>query len=1229
MPLMILFSLASCSNQNHGNKEEKVWHDKARKIRYQPEGNDFIITNGTRRFNRALYGSNTGFRVEAGDLPEFGLYLPGMGGNLKFGIIKSDTSFWLSEAKTIKTRYRAGSMLYEIKDERIGSKPVHLLILPFYEGEGLIVKCNIPENENSFSLFWAYGGATGKRFSRDGDLGADPESSFDLKPSYCSDNEYEINDNRFTLYYGTGRQKTEDELYENNFKPTPEEIKTTRLKSKKQIKGIVPKNSTVKIVDASCQKAPRELYLSDPSETAAVAGVIPVNGSNEFYFIIHPSSESDSLSYDSIPRFYEKNENKRVNLAGRIEIHTPDKFINPLGSALSIAADAIWESPSYLHGAVAWRMRLPGWRGAYAADWLGWHYRAEMHFNAYAAAQYTTPASGPPMPDPATHFSRQEEKIGSAIFTKGYISRNPGRISKPHHYDMNQVFIDQLLWHFRWTGDLNYAKRIWPVIERHLDWEKRCFDANRDGLYDAYASIWASDALQYSGGGVTYSSAYNYRANKLAAKIASLTGINPTPYSKEALLIKRSMNKILWMPEKGWYAEYQDATGHRMLHEDPGLWSVYHAIDAGVTNPFQAYQCLRYVDNEIPHIPLKADGLKENDLYTLSTSNWMPYTWSVNNVALAEVLNTALAYWQAGRNEEAYILWKSALIDYMYLGSSPGNFGQLSFYDAFRGELYRDFADPIGVAARTLTEGLFGIAPDALSDTLTIRPGWPSAWNKASFKTPDIGLIFTRKGNKDVYNIKPSFPAKMNLQLKIKASSESVKKIMINDKIVLWKADTTAVGKPIIALTAPYEPEYNITIVWQGDKPDTPYFKPSTASGGNLEITTQMADILNLYDPEGIFDHFNISNHQLNAVLNNINGNKTVFIKLHQGELTWWYPVDIEVKRPLDIISSENQPSDNLVFRIKNNLPQKTDITIRVGKGTNSFTKKLTLEAFEVSDTVSPPEKALVPGTNPIQLTCNGITENLKLINWQISSTGNTNYTNVDLRQYYNDLITNIFRNRYLSPRLSRATLQLPWQGIGDWCSYDELPIIDDSGLRSLAGLSEMITTPEGIPFKTVSDPDKSNIVFTSLWDNYPDEFLLPLKGKASHAYFLMAGSTNHMQSRFTNGFVEIMYTDGTTSKLELQNPETWWPIEQDYYEDGYAFRIEAPRPPRLDLKTGKFRLTGYPVVAASKTIKIDGGAATVLDLPLNPDKELQQLQLKTIANDVVIGLMAVTITSE
>ena len=93
-----------------------------------------------------------------------------------------------------------------------------------------------------------------------------------------------------------------------------------------------------------------------------------------------------------------------------------------------------------------------------------------------------------------------------------------------HHYDMNLNYIDELLWHFQYDADKAYMKKMWPVLKSHLAWEKRNFDPDGDHLYDAYCCIWASDALYYSGGAVTHSSAYNYRGNRLAARIAQLIG---------------------------------------------------------------------------------------------------------------------------------------------------------------------------------------------------------------------------------------------------------------------------------------------------------------------------------------------------------------------------------------------------------------------------------------------------------------------------------------------------------------------------------------------------------------------------------------------------------------------------------------------------------------------------------------------------------------------------------
>ncbi len=192
-------------------------------------------------------------------------------------------------------------------------------------------------------------------------------------------------------------------------------------------------------------------------------------------------------------------------------------------------------------------MHLNAWRGAYVADPLGWHDRAKTHFSSYANSQVLQPETGPVVPDTSRHFARQKEKIGTSMFSRGYISRRPNNNTIAHHYDMNLVFFDQLLKHFQWSGDKEYIKEMWPTLKRHLAWEKRNFDTDGDGLYDAYAAIWASDALQYAGGGVVYTSAYNYSANKMAAKLAKIVGENPKPYEEEAEKIINALQQQLWI----------------------------------------------------------------------------------------------------------------------------------------------------------------------------------------------------------------------------------------------------------------------------------------------------------------------------------------------------------------------------------------------------------------------------------------------------------------------------------------------------------------------------------------------------------------------------------------------------------------------------------------------------------------------------------------------------------
>jgi hypothetical protein len=236
-------------------------------------------------------------------------------------------------------------------------------------------------------------------------------------------------------------------------------------------------------------------------------------------------------------------------------------------------------------------------------------------------------------------------------------------------------------------------------------------------------------------------------------------------------------------------------------------------------------------------------------------------------------------------------------------------------------------------------------------------------------------------------------------------------------------------------------------------------------------------------------------------------------------------------------------------------------------------------------------------------------------------------YETIDLTGAFNDRVTQIFRNEYRSPRSPFVSLAQPKQGIGGWAGgVNATADIDDSGLRAAARAGGgRLLLPGGLPFATPGAADARNVIFTSQWDNYPREVSVPLAGRARQVALLLAGSTNPMQSRIENGEVVVTYADGTAATLVLENPTTWWPIQEDYFIDDFQFRVDAAPPVRVDLKTAQVRVLQAAAIKG-RGGKVPGGAATVLQLPLDPARELKALTVRALANEVVIGLMAATL---
>lgn len=1180
----IVAGLIALSSISHSFAQSKHWQNKQRELHYKEDKGDFLLVNGKYRFNRALYGDNRASRVEAGDLPEFALYLPGMGGNLQFVIQKGNSIKKLIQADKIETRYRPGSMLYEIKDPILGTGTLKLTVLAQAKEEGLVVKMETENIDSSTKIYAVYGGASGTTFSRNGDIGADPESGFYLLPEYCLNNQFQINNNQFQLNYLN--KKKEIQIVSGSFSNVSSLQQTDATTLEKL--GEFTQNKTDKspIVYASYSSQKQPIYIQ-----------------------VAIGKSAKKFSDEELKSIFNEAEKARLTLTNRIQLKTPDADLNNFGANLAVAADGIWESPTFLHGAVAWRMRLNAWRGAYTADALSWHDRAKEHFESYANSQVLKPDFAPVEMDTMRHLARHEEKMGTSVFSSGYISRNPNDNTKPHHYDMNLVFFDQLFSHFNYTGDKEFLKKMWPTMVRHMDWEKRNF--KRGDLYDAYAAIWASDALQYSGGKVTHTSAYNYRANREMAKLAKIIGENPKPYEREADAILKVMKKELWIKNKGYFAEYKDALGNQIVHDQPGIWSIYHVSDVFILNEFEDYQNLQYINNHTPKIPIKVTGAENKDYYTLSTTNWQPYDWSINNVALAENLQTALAYWQAGRNAEAYQLWKGNLVESMYYGISPGNFEQLSHYDAFRGELYRDFADPIGVASRTLTEGLFGVYPNLLENKISIKPGFPKDWNSAELKLPDWDYQFKRNSKTTEYIFKSKYQNPIALEMQIPVNYSNIKSVKMNGKNVDWKIKPSSILQPIIQFETPKGKDFKIEINYSGEEiknEQTDFINYISESLQlNFDSKKKIKDVL---DPQELIKSRN--GNQFSLIKEERKG--TFFVQVEQNGTTWWQPVNVNIRFPLE----------TKWVNKKLQIQSKSANSINGKLSTNGLNKTFSIQKNQNSS-IEIPVNYLSKGTNSIELEYNGIKQNIEITDWEIENQGQFN--NISLAPKYNEKVTEIFNQKYLSPRLKVPTLQLPWQGIGNWCYPLITAQIDDSGLMNKRKNNKVDFL--GIPF--LIDKSDKNIAFASQWDNYPDSIEIPVSGKGKKIYFLMAGSTNPMQSQIVNGTITVQYADGSTSELELKNPMNWWPIEQDLFDDNFAFEIPDDKIPyRVKLKTGELykggTLSKYSSIKGFTDRQVDGGAATILDLPIDPNKELKSIKLTALSNDVVIGMMSATV---
>ena len=170
------------------------------------------------------------------------------------------------------------------------------------------------------------------------------------------------------------------------------------------------------------------------------------------------------------------------------------------------------------------------------------------------------------------------------------------------------------------------------------------------------------------------------------------------------------------------------------------------------------------------------------------------------------------------------------------------------------------------------------------------------------------------------------------------------------------------------------------------------------------------------------------------------------------------------------------------------------------------------------------------------------------------------------------------------------------------------LPAITLENAATLGDSKGNILAGKGIPFQWPGG-DK-NIAFTSQWDNWPKEVEIPMNQTGDAAWFLVCGTTDPMEVRIANAEIRMTYADGVVEKLPLVPPFNFWTLcpfsgnDYDYVRDAFSL----PKVPPSTVQLGK------------------NCRAMVLGWHLRPGVPLKSVTLATLSQEVVVGLMGVTI---
>lgn len=808
--------------------------------------------------------------------------------------------------------------------------------------------------------------------------------------------------------------------------------------------------------------------------------------------------------------------------------------------------------------------------------------------------------------------------------------------------EINPYFIDQVWYHYRWTGDKNFLIEMWPAVRKALEHFIATSNPLHNGFFTGYYENWNGDGKSRGGSGALWT-AMAVKALRAGYEMATLledidwqrntfqVTDNPSADGDFRERYKRLLQKAEAAYETRYNAiigSYSSGDWNAALRNMPGNEESNYAIWREVGDPLKNYTSMRFI-RDYYHQPTP------NGVIEYSNKDW-PVLWSNHYDSYAEAMSSVASAAMANDMDHYWPLLKTAAEKIYTVPECTAIAGGRSLLSLESDQMFM----------MAVLDNVFGIKPYFGNNLLVIRPSFPTNWKNPSIELPDVSYQYFT-GNYEI-TLLVKTPVNRILRAEIPVRQE-VKEVTVNGQTTNFEIRKEVnYCRVIVQSDAASAHEIKITV-----SPD------DFSVTGNTNIIVNRADsfhirnadIIGITSPQDSFGSINAKNGNI-IITPHTTGRFTVFATVQKGNVSWFQPIELTVRDPWTIEATYQALEEDehgkskpakllspavdvtkklLQFRLLNNTAMQQSGNMKVEVSGHFFDQQVSLAPLGSGNfriDLNAIWASLSRGTVSFKVTFMDAVKTAHAIHWQLPGTESLRQKAIpiDISGAYNTSLAELHGNNAFKWRIdyTGAAVGVDWRDtlytdeLGyklfspptSVISYGVLPEQMSPSWWSVPFIPDTLAYP--VPFNFIEhSADKKNVLALVSAENnqrIPGEAAIHLQNPvaAQKIYMLTAHLTKTCKSYYPAAEIEIEYEKGENLVMQLIPPYNMPSVVQAFCPDAYPIPLGE--------------------IKKKQTMEFDAPGLSVTDLVTDPSRKIRKIVFRCVTSETAVGLIGISL---